>query len=62
MNSSFVGDGAVCCATEWPSVSMALRRPNGSAVEALRIRYSGESGSPPASCAMTLANDKVRWR
>ena len=31
-------------------------------VGALQMGYSRESGSPPASCAMTLANEKVRWR
>ena len=62
MNSSFVGDGGMRYATRWQTVSAALRRPNGSAVGALRMRYSGESGSPPASCVMTLVNEKVRWR
>ena len=28
----------------------------------LRVRYSRESGSPPASCVMTLVNEKVRRR
>ena len=60
-NSSFVGDGGVRCATRWPTVSVALRRPNGSAVGALQMRYSREKGSPPVSYAMTLANEKVRW-
>ena len=62
MNSSFVGDGGVRYATRWPTVSAALRRPNRSAVGALRMRYSRERGSPPASYAMMLANEKVRWR
>jgi len=43
-------------------VFAALHRPNGNAVRALQVRYSGESGSPLASCVMTLANEKVRQR
>ena len=50
----------MCCATRWPTVTAVLRRPNGSAVGALRIRYSGESSSPPTSCVITLANEKLR--
>ena len=34
-NSSFVGDEGVRCAARWPMVSVALRRPDGSAVGAL---------------------------
>ena len=60
-NLSFTGDGGVRCATRWPMVSAVLRRPDGSAVEVLRMRYSGESGSPLASYVMMLANEKVRW-
>ena len=60
-NSSFVGDGGVCCAIRWPTVSAALRRLNGSAIGALQMRYSRENDSPLASCIMTLANEKVRW-
>ena len=37
-NSSFVGDGGVRCAIRWPTIYVALRRPNGSAVETLRMR------------------------
>ena len=47
MNPSFIGDEGVHCATRWPTVSAALRRPNGSAVGALRMRYfRGEWLSP----------------
>ena len=60
MNSSFIGDGGMCCAARWLTVSTALCRPNGSTIGALRIRYSGEGGSPPASYVMTLVNEKVR--
>ena len=59
-NSSFVGDEGVRCATRWLTVSAVLRRPTGSTVGVLRTRYFGESGSPLASCIMTLANEKVR--
>jgi hypothetical protein len=37
-----------------------LHRLNGSAVEASRERYAGESGSPLASCVMMLTKEKVR--
>ena len=60
-NSSFVGGDGVRCATGWPMVSVVLRRPDGSATGVLRMRYSGESGSPPVSYIMTLANEKMRW-
>ena len=60
MNSSFVGDGGVRCAIRWPMVSVVLRRPDGSIVVALRMRYSREMSSPSVSCVMTLANEKVR--
>ena len=50
MNSSFVEDEGVCCATGWSTVSAALWG-----------RYSGERGSPLASYAMMLVNEKVRW-
>ena len=62
MNSSFIGDGGVRCATRWPTVSVALWRLDGSVVGALQMRYFGESGSPPVSCVTTLVNEKVRWR
>ena len=32
MNSSFMGDEGVRCATGWPMVSMVLWRPDGSAI------------------------------
>ena len=61
-NSSLAGDGGVRCATRWPTVSAALRRPDESAVEELRMRYSRASGSPLISYVMMLAKEKVRWR
>ena len=61
MNSSFTWDEGMRCATRWPTVFVALRSPNWSAAEALRMRYFRESGSPPASYVMMLANEKVRW-
>ena len=60
INSSFAGGGGVRCVTRWPTVSAALPRPDGSTDGALRMWYSRESGSPPASYVMTLANEKVR--
>ena len=60
-NSSFAGDGGVRCAIRWPTVSAALLRLDRSAVGVLQMRYSRESGSPPASYIMTLVNEKVRW-
>ena len=56
------GDGGVRYATRWPTVFAVLRRLDRSAVGVLWMRYSGESGSLPVSYAMTLANEKVRWR
>ena len=61
-NSSFVWDGGARRVTGWPTVSAVLRRPDESTIGTLQMRYSGERGSPLASCAMTLANEKVRWR
>ena len=58
MNSSFIGDEGVRYAVRWPMVSAALRRPDGSVVGALRTRYFRESGFPPASYVMTLANER----
>ena len=59
-NSSFVGDGCIRCATRWPTVPAALRRPNGNAAKVPRVRCFGESGSPPTSYIMSLAKEKVR--
>jgi hypothetical protein len=39
-----------------------LRKPNGYAAKAFWVRISGEIGSPPMSCVMTLAKEKVRVR
>jgi hypothetical protein len=41
-------------------VFAVLRRPNRNDVEAFRVKPLGESSSPPASCAMILANEKER--
>ena len=50
MNSLFMGDEIVRCATRWLTVAVALRRPNGSTVRALymecsreRVRWHGSS-------------------
>ena len=61
MNPSFIGNGVMCCATRWPTVSTALRRPVRSTVGVLWMRYSGERGSPPTSYILMLVNEKVRW-
>ena len=42
MNSLFVGDEIMRCATRWLTVTAALRRPNGSTVRALRAECSRE--------------------
>jgi hypothetical protein len=43
-------------------VPAALRRPNGNVVRVFRAKTAGKSGSPPASCVMTLIKEKVRLR
>jgi hypothetical protein len=41
-------------------VLTVLHRPNANAIGTFWVRLPEESGSPPASYAMTLANEKER--
>ena len=59
-NSLFTGGRTMRHATRWLTVTVALRRPNGSAIGALRMWCHGKRGSPPVSHAMSLASEKVR--